>query len=85
MQKIYILLLSFLFLINHLYASVIINGANGITDGTSYSTLKDAFDDINAQPNQSGKDIIITLNASTTEVSSAILVANVTSSTSLTI
>ncbi len=66
--------------------NVIIVGANGIADNTSYLTLKEAFDAINAQADQSGKTIEIQIAASTTETASAILNQPVTASwTSLTI
>jgi hypothetical protein len=52
---------------------VAITGANGIVDNTSYPTLKEAFDAINAQPDQAGKDIEIMISANTTETASAVL------------
>lgn len=52
---------------------VTIIGASGIDDNTSYSTLKEAFDAINAQPDQTGKDIEIQISANTTETASAVL------------
>ena len=52
---------------------VYINGANGIADNSGYTTLKDAFDAINAQSDQSGKDIEIQIAGSTTETATAAL------------
>lgn len=52
---------------------VTITGANGIADGTGYTTLKAAFDAINAQADQTGKSIEIKINSSTTETASAVL------------
>ena len=52
---------------------VIITGANGITDNSSFETLKAAFDAINAQADQSGKDIEIQIAGSTTETATAAL------------
>ena len=52
---------------------VIVTGANGIADNTSYSTLKAAFDAINAQSDQTGKNIEIQIAASTTETATAAL------------
>ncbi len=52
---------------------VIVNGASGIADNTSYPTLKAAFDAINAQTDQTRKDIEIQIAGSTTETASAIL------------
>jgi hypothetical protein len=66
--------------------AVMITGANGIADGTYYSTLKAAFDAINLQPDQTGKNIEIKIGASTTETASAVLNQPTTASwTSLTI
>jgi hypothetical protein len=53
--------------------AVMVTGANGIANGTFYATLKDAFDAINLQTDQTGKDIEILIGASTTETASAIL------------
>ena len=65
---------------------VTITGANGIADGTGYTTLKAAFDAINAQADQNGKNIQIQINSSTTETASAVLNQPATASwTSLTI
>ena len=65
---------------------VTITGANGIADGTGYSTLKAAFDAINAQADQTNKTIEIKINSSTTETATAALNQPATASwTSLTI
>ena len=85
MRKFTILIFTVLLFTNNILASVDISGANGITNGTPYTTLKDAFDAINSQTDQTGKNIIITITGSTTETSSAILNGNATSWTSLTI
>ena len=53
--------------------AVIVTGAAGIVDGTGYTTLKAAFDAINLQADQTGKDIEIKIGASTTESASAVL------------
>ncbi len=50
-----------------------VSGANTIIDGTEYPTLKAAFDAINATANQSGRDIEIKINLSTTETARATL------------
>jgi len=52
---------------------VIVTGANGITDNTGFSTLKAAFDSINAHSDQTGKNIEIQIAASTTETATAAL------------
>lgn len=52
---------------------VSVTGAAGIADGTEFETLKAAFDAINLQADQSGKDIEIKIAGSTTETASAIL------------
>ena len=52
---------------------VIVTGANGIVDNTSYGTLKSAFDAIFLQPDQTGKDIEIKIAGSTTETATALL------------
>jgi|GEM_PF-1282496 len=53
--------------------NVFVIGANGIADNTGYTTLKLAFDAINAQPDQSGKEIEIQIAGNTTETASAVL------------
>lgn len=53
--------------------AIMITGANGIVDGTGYATLKDAFAAINAQGDQTGKDIEIKIGTSTTETATAVL------------
>ncbi|MFY9309114.1 MAG: PKD-like domain-containing protein [Bacteroidia bacterium] len=55
-------------------------GANG-----SYTTLKDAFDALNANSNQAGNTITISLSAGTTELAPAVLNAATGAWTSLTI
>lgn len=55
------------------YSQVQIYGASGIVDGTEYNTIKGAFDAINATSNQTGKDVEIRINASTTETFRATL------------
>jgi len=57
---------------------VMIFGANGITDGTGYTTLKGAFDALNAQTNQTGKNISVVITASTVETVTAVLNGNAT-------
>lgn len=52
-------------------AEVTVTGSTG-ADAT-YTTLKAAFDAINANTNQSGKDILIAITANTTETASAVL------------
>jgi hypothetical protein len=47
--------------------NVSISGATGIVDGTSYSTLKLAFDAINATASQTGANILVKVNATTDE------------------
>jgi hypothetical protein len=54
--------------------SVSVYGANEISDGNSYATLKDAFDAVNATSNQSGRKVEIRIDASVTEVATAQLV-----------
>lgn len=66
--------------------NVIVVGANGIPDNTAYLTLKEAFDAINGQPDQTGKTIEIQIAASTTETATAALNQPTTATwTSLTI
>ena len=62
----------------NLYSSepVKIYGANSIADGTGYSSLKAAFDAINATANQSGKNIEVRIGASVTETATASLSNN---------
>ena len=55
------------------YNPVTVSGVNGIADGTGYTTLKAAFDAINLQADQTGKDIQIKVGANTTETASAVL------------
>lgn len=55
------------------YRPVIVSGANGIADNSSFATLKAAFDAINAQPDQAGKDIEVQITGNTTETASAVL------------
>ncbi|MFT3753971.1 MAG: choice-of-anchor Q domain-containing protein [Paludibacter sp.] len=50
-----------------------VTGANGINNGTGYFTLKTAFDAINAQANQAGKNIIVAVVGSTEETATASL------------
>jgi len=52
---------------------VYISGASVIADGTGYTALKTAFDAINAQTGQTGKNIIVTVAGSTTETATASL------------
>lgn len=48
-------------------------GAFGIADGTGCFTLKAAFDAINAQANQAGKNIVLSVNGTTRETATASL------------
>jgi len=67
-------------------SNVTIIGANGIADYTGYTTLKEAFDAINLQGDQTGKNIEIQIAGNTTETASAVLNQPATASwTSLTI
>ena len=50
---------------------VFIVGANNIPNNTGYETLKEAFDAINAQSDQTGKDIEIQIAANTIETATA--------------
>jgi len=52
---------------------IVVSGANGIADGTGYYTLKAAFDAINAQTNQTGKNVIVRVAGPTTETATASL------------
>lgn len=52
---------------------VSITGANGIADNAQFINLKAAFDAINLQADQAGKDIEIKINGSTTELATAAL------------
>lgn len=52
---------------------VSISGANGIADNTSFATLKAAFDAINAQPDQAGKDIEVKIGGTSIETADATL------------
>lgn len=52
---------------------VIVTGANGITENTSFPTLKAAFDSINAHSDQTDKTIEIQIAGNTTETASAVL------------
>jgi hypothetical protein len=58
--------------------AVKVYGANGIADGKGYRTLKAAFDAINNNPNQTGKNITITISGSTNETATATLNGNAT-------
>jgi hypothetical protein len=63
---------------------VTVTGSNGANN--TYSYLKSAFDAINANPDQSGMNIVITINVSTIETATASLTGQATNSwTSLTI
>ena len=55
------------------FSQITIHGASGITNGTEYSTLNAAFSAINATASQSGQDIEVRINASTTETGRALL------------
>lgn len=48
-------------------AQVEIHGANAITDGTTYATLKDAFNATNTKSNRPGRDIEVRINACVTD------------------
>jgi len=65
------------------YSQISVHGATGIPGGTNYTTLKGAFDAINATTSQSGQNIEIRINSSTIEPDRAQL--NYKSWTSLTI
>ena len=52
---------------------VIVKGANGINENTSFPTLKAAFDSINAHSDQTDKTIEIQIAGNTTETASAVL------------
>jgi len=54
-----------------LYAQVTVTGSNG-ADG-NYSQLRLAFNAINGQPNQAGRNITISITGNTTETASAVL------------
>lgn len=47
--------------------NVSVTGATGITDGTSYATLKDALGAINGTASQTGANILVAISASTDE------------------
>jgi len=49
------------------YSQISVHGATGIPNGTVYTSLKSAFDAINATSNQTGQNIEIRVNSSTTE------------------
>ncbi len=55
------------------FSQITIHGASGITNGTEYSTLNEAFGAINATANQSGQDIEVRINASTSETDRSLL------------
>jgi len=55
---------------------ITVYGANIITDGTGYSTMKEAFDAINATPSQANREIEIKIGASVTEIATASLSDN---------
>lgn len=59
---------------------VTISGAKGISDGTGYSTLGAAFAALNSKTDQSGKNISVRINASTTESTTAGLSGHATTS-----
>lgn len=62
------------------YRPVIVIGANGIAYNSSFATLKAAFDAINAQPDQAGKDIEVQIAGNTTETAGAALFQPTTAS-----
>jgi putative cofactor-binding repeat protein len=64
-----------------IYAQVSVSGSTG-ADGP-YTSLKLAFDAINANSNQTGNNIVITLSGSTTETATAALNGSATPWTSL--
>ncbi|MCX6248682.1 MAG: hypothetical protein NTW10_13240 [Bacteroidetes bacterium] len=83
-----ILLISLLIVVSFIlnsqaFSQVTVSGSNG-ANGT-YSTLKLAFDAINANSVQTGMTIAITITSNTTEIASAVLNGNGTSWTSLSI
>lgn len=68
-----ITILSFVFLcVFNSNAQVTVSGSTG-ANGSTYTTLKSAFDAINSNATQTGNNIIITLTANTTETASAVL------------
>lgn len=56
------------------FGQVTVTGAVGIPDGTNFETLKAAFDALNGPSSQTGKDIIVAINACTVETATAALV-----------
>lgn len=77
LQRLTVVVIAFIMIMRALsgYANdpVQIFGANSISDGTVYPTIKAAFDAINATPNQSGRDIEIKINLSTIETTTSTL------------
>ncbi|MCX6156763.1 MAG: T9SS type A sorting domain-containing protein [Ignavibacteriae bacterium] len=71
MKKVILVLLFVIFGFMNLEAQVTVAGAHTSSNGT-YTTLKSAFDMVNSYA-QDSKSIIININASTTETSSAVL------------
>ncbi len=54
-------------------AQVTVTGASGITDGTSYTTLKLAFDAINGKTQTAANNILVAISDNTTETATAAL------------
>jgi hypothetical protein len=56
-------------------SAIMVTGATGIADGTGYDNVRIAFNAINANTNQSGRNIEVKIGASVTETTSATLQA----------
>ena len=76
MKKNILLLLTLVLFSNLIKAQVTVTGSTGAN--ASYATLKAAFDAINANPTQTGNNIVISISGSTTETAAAVLNQNAT-------
>jgi len=65
--------------------AIVISGSATIADGTSYTSLKAAFDALNLVSDQSGKNVLVKIVGSTVETATAVLNSPTTNWTSLTI
>ena len=76
-RKFYIALIFSILSLFTIHSQVLVTGSSGANG--AYVTLKSAFDAINAQPNQLGNSITVSIFASTIETNTARLIGNASS------